>query len=107
VGDAETQDEALAGRPIVAEGADMVPYPDEQEDEELAGPEPGRDRWRRDRGRHERGPAPTPPVQARSLPPLPLDLGSLGVAARALLTPDLRPAFLGGGSFGGPWNRGE
>ncbi len=108
VGDAETQDPTLAGRPIVAEGADVVPYPDEQEDEELAGPEPGRDRWRRDRGRPERGPGPAPaPVPAPSLPPLPLDLGSLGVAARALLTPDLRPAFLGGGSFGGPWNRAD
>ncbi len=50
-----------------------------------------------------RAPPPRPataPVSP-SLPPM--DLGSLASAARALLTPDLRPAFLGSGGFGGPW----
>jgi hypothetical protein len=31
------------------------------------------------------------------------DLGSLASAVRTLLTPDLRPGFMGNGAFGGPW----
>jgi hypothetical protein len=37
----------------------------------------------------------------------PMSLAALGAAARALVAPDLRPAFLGAGGFGGPWSRGE
>jgi poly(A) polymerase len=111
VADAEAEDPTLAGRPIVADGANAAPYPEEVDVDAELGPEPSRDRWRRDRDRGRdrgRGPerAPAPPP-APSLAPIALDLGSLGAAARALLAPDLRPAFLGGGSFGGPWNRGE
>jgi hypothetical protein len=37
-----------------------------------------------------------------------MNLSALAVAARALLTtPELRPAFLGAGPFGGPWSRAE
>ena len=64
----------------------------------------GRDRGRdRDRDRRPQGPPPRPTTSpvSPSLPPM--DLGSLASAARALLTPDLRPAFLGSGGFGGPW----
>ena len=37
----------------------------------------------------------------------PMNLAALASAARALLSPELRPAFLGGGAFGGPWSRAE
>ena len=40
----------------------------------------------------------------RARPPLATDLGSLATAARSLVAP-LRPAFLGTGAFGGPWDR--
>jgi hypothetical protein len=36
-----------------------------------------------------------------------MNLAALASAARALLTSELRPAFLGGGAFGGPWSRAE
>jgi hypothetical protein len=41
------------------------------------------------------------------LPPLSTDLASLATAVRSLITPELRPAFLGLGNFGGPWHRSE
>jgi poly(A) polymerase len=114
--DAETLDPTLAGRPIVAEGPD-VPYADELESEEeipTAEFERGRHRDRdrdrdRDRGRDRgRGPQPSPAARtAPSQPALAVDLHSLGNAARALLTADLRPAFLGAGAFGGPWSRDD
>jgi poly(A) polymerase len=105
--DAESQDPTLAGRPIVAEGPD-VPYPDELEAEEeipTAEFERGRNRDR-ERGRG-RGQQPVPARQVPSQPALAVDLHSLGNAARALLTADLRPAFLGAGAFGGPWSRAD
>jgi hypothetical protein len=36
-----------------------------------------------------------------------MNLAALAAAAHALVTPELRPAFLGAGSFGGPWNRAD
>jgi hypothetical protein len=36
-----------------------------------------------------------------------MNLAALATAARALLSPELRPAFLGAGAFGGPWSRAE
>ncbi len=41
---------------------------------------------------------------APRLAPRSTDLASLSTAIRSLLAPDLRPAFLGLGSFGGPWH---
>lgn len=61
------------------------------------GPKPDAPRTDADRAR----PSPSHP----SLPPLAPDLASLAAAARSLLVPVPRPAFLGLGSFGGPWNR--
>ena len=47
-----------------------------------------------------------PPVAV--LPALAGDLKSLLTAARSLVLPAARPAFLGTGAFGGPWsNRSE
>ncbi|MES1209387.1 MAG: hypothetical protein ABUS79_25905, partial [Pseudomonadota bacterium] len=64
----------------------------------------GRDRGRdRDRDRRPQGASPRPAIATVSPSLPPMDLGSLASAARALLTPDLRPAFLGSGGFGGPW----
>jgi hypothetical protein len=60
---------------------------------------PGPDRY------SDRRPAPS--GSAGRLSPLPTDLGSLAAAVRSLTTPELRPAFLGLGSFGGPWNRSD
>jgi poly(A) polymerase len=118
VSQAESEDVALAGRPIVAEGAPPASDADlEAEAEELAAaPEPvpaepfrHRDRDRdRDRDRHRhgggyggRGGAPRGP--GPSAPPIPTDLGSLAAAARSLVAP-FRPTFLGTGAFGGPWS---
>jgi poly(A) polymerase len=62
-----------------------------------------------------RGPLPDrsqdrrPPLASAAprLPPLSTDLTSLATAVRSLITPELRPAFLGLGNFGGPWHRSE
>ena len=58
-----------------------------------------RPRWRRAR----RGPSPQHHRPSPVQPTLATDLGSLASAVRTLITPDLRPAFLGNGAFGGPW----
>ena len=60
------------------------------------GPDRGADRG------SERRPATS--GAAPRLPPLSTDLTSLATAVRSLITPELRPAFLGLGSFGGPWH---
>ena len=36
-----------------------------------------------------------------------MDLGALAAAVRNLVGPQLRPAFYGTGTFGGPWNRDD
>jgi poly(A) polymerase len=132
VADAESLDATLVGQPIVAEGTSLgEPMPgDTNVEEELAAPEldsllDGR-RPRRDRGPY-RGPdrgADRPAVGATGtnrnqdrhpamggsgsrLPPLSTDLGALATAVQSLLAPELRPAFLGLGSFGGPWHRSD
>jgi poly(A) polymerase len=127
VADAESVDATLVGQPILAEGTslgEMATGPAGNE-EELAAPEldsllEGR-RGRRDRGPYrggergpERGPDRNPdrnpdrrPASAPRLAPLSTDLASLATAVRSLVAPDLRPAFLGLGSFGGPWHRSE
>jgi poly(A) polymerase len=107
VSDAEAADPTLAGRPIIAEGAaDVV---DELDDETLAPDIEGGDR--RHRGGRDRGGrgggdrAHAPPSRSfATQPALATDLGSLATAVRTLLTPDLRPGFLGNGAFGGPWS---
>jgi poly(A) polymerase len=124
VSDAESLDATLAGQPIVAEGTNVgdAALGDAGGDEELAAPEldsllDGR-RPRRDRGPYrgpdrgaERGPdrgqdrRPAPTSGAPRLPALSTDLTALASAVRGLIAPDLRPAFLGLGSFGGPWHR--
>ncbi|HVZ87420.1 MAG TPA: polynucleotide adenylyltransferase PcnB [Polyangia bacterium] len=116
--DAETVDPTLVGQPIIAEGgAAPEAIIDAEIELETDAPElepldDHRHRFRdreRDRDRERRpgggGPPPRPFVPATAAPPM--DLGSLASAARALLTPDLRPAFLGAGGFGGPWSRTE
>jgi poly(A) polymerase len=137
VADAESVDVALIGQPIVGEDALPASEPSGDEelaapelDSLLEGRRGRRERPYRggdrgaDRGatrpgvsgsggpsgsapdRHsDRRPAPS--GSAGRLPPLPTDLGSLAAAVRSLTTPELRPAFLGLGSFGGPWNRSE
>jgi len=47
---------------------------------------------------------PTLAASPRSAP-MATDLASLATAVRTLIAPELRPAFLGLGSFGGPWHR--
>jgi hypothetical protein len=118
VSDAEAVDTSLAGQPIIAEAGAAVPEPEPEEDApipELEGHDPNRGRHGRyDRGgrdRRDRGtPPPGPrhaPVAAPPLPPIRTDLRSLAAAARSLVTPELRPAFCGTGTFGGPWGRSE
>ena len=123
--DAEAADAALAGRPILLEGTVLGEgTPDEASgDREEEEPEViyvdddrhrGRDRGR-DRG-HDRGndrgrgpsnaPRPPLPPSVISASP-PMNLAALASAARALVSAELRPAFLGLGAFGGPWSRGE
>jgi poly(A) polymerase len=108
VSDAETVDTSLAGRPIVAEGGAPIELEPEVADQ-LAEPEPPEPAVedRRPRVHHDRhrerprlpsnGPQPT-------LTTLASDLNSLLAAARSLLVPAPRPAFLGNGAFGGPWS---
>jgi len=112
--DAETVDTTLAGRPIVAEGTVPGVINDAELEIEVDAPElepiddhRNRNRHRdRDRDRRPTAAAPRPFVPVAAPAPA-MDLGALAAAARALLTPDLRPAFLGAGTFGGPWNRSE
>jgi poly(A) polymerase len=131
--DAESGDPTLAGRPILLEGTvlgegapgDALAAGEEEEpeiiyvdDDRHRGRDRGRDRGQ-DRGQdrnHDRGqdrgrgpsqaprPPQTPSVASASPP---MNLTALASAARALLSPELRPAFLGGGAFGGPWSRAE
>ena len=75
-----------------------------------SGPKIGAKTAARNRG-HDRGrgpvpPRPIPPPSVASASP-PMNLTALATAARALLAPELRPAFLGAGSFGGPWSRAD
>ena len=114
VAEAEAADPSLASRPILAPGTTLSDAPAEPAADEL---DPmamellegdrryGRDRGRdRNRDRRPQGAPPPRPAIAMVSPSLPpMDLGSLASAARALLAPDLRPAFLGSGGFGGPW----
>ena len=131
--DAESADPTLAGRPILLEGTvlgegspgDAVADGEDEEpeiiyvdDDRHRGRDRGRDRGHdrgqprgQDRG-YDRGPgpsnAPRPPLApsvATASPPM--NLAALATAARALLSPELRPSFLGAGAFGGPWSRGE
>jgi poly(A) polymerase len=109
--EAESADPTLAGRPVLLPGTVLGEATATDEADETA-PEVvyvdddrhrGRDR-ERDRGR---GPA-YPPRPAPVMPAAaPMNLAALEATARGLLGSDLRPAFLGGGSFGGPWSRGE
>ena len=125
VSDAEGLDATLAGRPIITEGTtapEGAAAASDELDEEMLAPEldsldtdrrhrGGRDRGGRGRGGGERGergdgrPAHPPQHHRPSLAPATMatDLGSLASAVRTLITPDLRPAFLGNGAFGGPW----
>src|SRR5450631_828710 len=132
--DAESVDPALAGRPILLEGTvlgegtpgedplageDQEPENIYVDDDRHRGRDRGRDRGQdrgqdrgndrgHDRGRGPSSQAPRPPLapSAASASP-PMNLAALATAARALLSPELRPAFLGVGAFGGPWSRGE
>jgi poly(A) polymerase len=132
VADAESIDPSLVGQPILAEGTTLNELATGEAgetsanvEEEVVAPElesllDGR-RPRRDRGGHrgpdrgadrgpdrgaDRGPERRPATTGASprLPPLSTDLTSLATAVRALIAPELRPAFLGLGSFGGPWH---
>ncbi|HLK92154.1 MAG TPA: polynucleotide adenylyltransferase PcnB [Polyangia bacterium] len=115
VADAEAADPTLAGRPVLLPGT-VLGEPTAAEEGEEASPEivyvdddrhRGRDRDRdRDRDRGRGQPYPARPAQLIPASP-PMSLAALGAAARALMAPDLRPAFLGAGGFGGPWSRGE
>ncbi len=112
VAEIEAADPSLAGRPVLAPGTTLADAPAEPAADEI---DPvaaellesdrrfGRDRDRgrdRERDRRPKGGPGRPHAPA----PMPaMDLGSLAAAARALVTPDLRPAFLGSGGFGGPW----
>jgi poly(A) polymerase len=122
VSDAEAADRSLAGRPIVAAGGVEVGepvIPGAELGEEAAPPElepleasDGGRRRRRGRRGEDRGPRrPEPPratMPLSSLPALAGDLNSLWTAAKSLVLPTARPAFLGTGAFGGPWsNRSE
>jgi poly(A) polymerase len=119
VSDAESVDVALVGQPIVAEGTNVgdPAVGDGDGEEEVAAPELesllDARRPRRERGPYrgpdqgpdraqERRPALAAATQRPSSPPT--DLASLATAVRGLITPELRPAFLGLGSFGGPWH---
>jgi len=104
VAEAEAADPTLASRPILAPGTTLADAPAEPPADEVDTVamellESDR-RFARDRDRRPHGGAPRP-APAPSAPPM--DLGSLAAAARSLLTTELRPAFLGSGSFGGPW----
>jgi poly(A) polymerase len=134
VSDAESLETALAGRPIIAEGTpetiaaapegaelDEEALPPEMES--LEGPDRGRRRRRRGgRGQGQAGYAPGPAAShaapahhapahhapsSVAAPRIATDLTSLAAAARSLLVPDLRPAFLGVGTFGGRWHRAD
>ncbi|HXU61468.1 MAG TPA: polynucleotide adenylyltransferase PcnB [Polyangia bacterium] len=122
VAETEAAEPSLAGRPILTPGttlADMPAEPPADEIDPVAAELLESDRrFGRDRDRDRRphggaprqqngspngspngsGPRPSAPPSAP-----PMDLGSLAAAARALVTADLRPAFLGSGGFGGPW----
>jgi poly(A) polymerase len=113
VAEIEAADPSLAGRPILTPGTTLADVPAEPPADEI---DPvaaellesdrrfGRDRDRgRDRERDRRPHAGGAPRPSGPPPAAPMDLGSLAAAARALITPDLRPAFLGSGGFGGPW----
>jgi hypothetical protein len=124
--DAEALDPSLAGRPIVAEGAEAgagAPEEaglDEELPPELEGSDLGDRGRRRRRGRRGGGrlreegtmgggpSAPPRPERERGVaqfaPQPALDLEGLLAATRSLTTPSARPGFLGSGSFGGPWS---
>jgi poly(A) polymerase len=129
--DAEALDPTLAGRPIVAEGTDPATAElggdDGDELPAFDGGELGDAGRRRRRGRRGRGrpegarperaaspassPSPRPSVEPRATlaaiaaPAFDLNgLNGLLTAARSLLAPPARPAFLGSGAFGGPWS---
>jgi hypothetical protein len=112
VSDAESVDATLAGRPIAGEGAAVeVEIDEEAAPPELEPLEPidGGRRRRRGRRGDDRGGRGIPVrggaiVHAASRPPAAMDLNALSMAARSLVTPDGRPAFLGTGAFGGPWS---
>ena len=129
IADAETADPTLAGRPILLEGTvlgegtigegnaggeDEEPEIIYVDDDRHRGRDRGHDRGRdrgQDRGQDRgRGPAlparPIPALSAASASP-PMNLTALAAAAQALLAPELRPVFLGAGSFGGPWSRAD
>ncbi|HET6283908.1 MAG TPA: polynucleotide adenylyltransferase PcnB [Polyangia bacterium] len=143
ISDAETENPALAGKPIVveggippdlAEGAEGEAQGDDDSPPELEplesfergrrrrrGRGQGRDEGRgevrgqgRDdaRGRPDAEPRRTPGVAAApayatgSYAPRPAEgLDTLLTATALLLAPSGRPAFLGTGSFGGPWSK--
>jgi poly(A) polymerase len=122
VSDAEAADASLAGRPVEGTGALEVAGQEAELGEEAAPPElepleptDGGRRRRRGRRGEDRGPrrieGPRPeaaPMLVAALPALASDLNSLLSAARSLVLPVARPAFLGTGAFGGPWsNRSE
>jgi poly(A) polymerase len=123
--DAESLDASLAGRPIVAEGAEAgagapsdeggldEALPPELESSELGDRGRRRRRGRRGRLREEGTTAPGggggPPSRpergvAQFSPPPALDLEGLLAATRSLTASTARPGFLGSGTFGGPWS---
>ena len=121
--DAETLDPSLAGRPIVAEGTDPASAESTADESdaspELDGMESGAGGRRRRRGRRGRGrqdeaprtergaagpPRSVPRPVGELVPAVAVDLNGLLAATRSLLALPARPAFLGGGGFGGPWS---
>ncbi len=101
VADAEAADPTLVSRPILAPGTTLADAPLEPRPEEDA---LAMELLESDRRYSRHGRPQGPPPRVAPPPPAPqMDLGSLAAAARALLAPDLRPAFLGSGGFGGPW----
>jgi poly(A) polymerase len=131
VSDAESQEPAIAGRPIAgsgppapSEGGDETPLSDEELAPELAPIDTRGGRWRsrRERERERRagmggggrepqpgGAVPATPTPARvGPPPMPASvpasqpLAALMAAVPPPLQPE-RPRFLGTGAFGGPW----
>ena len=130
VSDAESQEPAIAGRPIAgsgppapSEGGDETPLSDEELAPELAPIDTRGGRWRgrRERERERRaglggggrepqagGAVPATPAPARVIGPAPMGaptsqpLAALLAAVPPPLQPE-RPRFLGTGGFGGPW----
>jgi poly(A) polymerase len=120
LGEGETEPEELEGELVAPELDSLEPYEgrrrrrgrdgrtdartDGRTDGRMAGRTEGRPEAR---GGDYRGGAPPPPPPSAFNPParVATDLASLAAAVRSLLGPDLRPAFLGTGGFGGPWQR--